>query len=729
MPIYPIGAHLCRDPMPAMAEMLHDLEVMKDLGFTLVKIQVNWATTEAVRGSLDLDRYHQLIHRAGELGLQVYIGFICEHAPAWLYREHPDCRMETRLGGTMAYQAVSTMPGDGKPGPCFDHAAANGAMLDWLRRITAELAVHAHIGWWNTWQEIQWWAQQGWLAGDDTCYCEHTLAAFRAMLRREFGTIEALNRSWRSFHAAFDDIVPTRTQRGHDGQPVDLAWMDFQLNRNIARTLRERAEAIRAADPRRRPVFAHKAACDIGAGADRHYGHAQDFLGFSAYCSWYPFHGWDDGRPQPGHRLRKEDALTAEVWNAVALAADHTRACTRDGQAWSAEQQGGPISPNMHRGRTPDAADIRRWLLLGLGHGVTGTSFWVFREEVNAAELDGFGLLDGEGDHSERAAEAGRIARAVQPWADLFAAPAQVMAEVAILIDDRNARSQRTNTNAEGHLAYDVRGLHRLLFDLGIAVDFLHAEDLAARGARYRTIIHPLPICLGDDVAARLKTWVEAGGQLIAEACPGRIDADNYAVRGGSSPLVRALFGARYDHFRLVREPGGQQRWSLGERTWDDLVEPEPLVGSGPLEGVRLVPQWLLSPLIPEGAQPVLVGADGRIHGTRHALGRGAAWQIGTVIGFRGTADRSPEGHAAVRALLAATGIRPVHTGHLVVRRRIQGAREAWCVYNPTPEPVSERIAWPEDCGRIVDLLDGPLADRHVLTVAPLDCRILILER
>ncbi len=713
--------------MPAMDELLHDLQVMKDLGFTLVKIQVNWATTEAVRGRLDIERYHTLIRRAGELGLRIYIGYICEHAPAWLYHDHPDCRMEMRLGGTMAYQAVSTMPADGKPGPCFDHPAANAAMLDWLRRITAALSVHANIGWWNTWQEIGLWASQWWLAGDDACYCPHSLGAFRAQLLADHGGIAALNRSWRSFHASFDDIVPTRTQRGHDGQPVDLAWHDFQINRNIARTLRERADTIRAADPLRRPVFAHKGTCDIGTGADRHHGHAQDFLGFSAYCSWFPFHVWDDGRPQPGRRVRQEDALTAEVWGSVALAADHTRASTRDGQAWSAEQQGGPICPNLHRGRVPSAADIRRWVLMGLGHGLTGTAFWVFREEVHAAELDGFGMLDGEGDRTERAAEAGRIARALQPWAGLFAAPAQTMAEVAILVDDRNARSQRSNTNAEGWLTYDVRGWHRLLFDLGIPVDFIHVEDFAARAARYRTIIHPLPICLGDDVAGLLTAWVAAGGQLIAEACPGRLDADNYATRGGLSAATRSLFGTRQDNFSLVREPGEQQRWSLGERTWGELAEPEDLIGSGPLAGLRLQPQALITPLRPEGAAPVLATADGTVVGVRNPVGGGAAWLIGTILGFRGLADRSPAGHAAIRSLLAATGVQPTHDGRLLLRRRVHGSREAWCFYNPTPTDLEEGVRLPAG-GRITDLLDGPLADRTRLRVPALDVRILIVE-
>lgn len=715
--------------MPPMDELLHDLGVMRDLGFNLVKLQVNWATTEAIQGRLDLERFHLLIRRAAEVGLRVYLGFVCEHAPAWLYRRFPDCRMETRLGVHTPYEAVSTLPADGKPGPCFDHPGANAAMLDWLRRATAELAAHSNIGWWNTWQEVEWWAAQPWLLGDDACYCPHSLAAFRRFLRAKYRTITALNREWRSFHASFEDIVPTRTARGRDGQPVDLAWMDFQRNYSIARTLRERAEAVRKSDPLRRPIFAHKAVCDIGAGADLHAARAQDFFGFSAYATGAPFHEWDDGRPRPEQPAEHAASLTAEAWQSIALAADHLRACTRDGQVWAAELQGGPVCPAMHRGRTPDAADIRRWMLLGLGHGLTGIAFWVLREEIHAAELCGFGLLDGTGDTTPRAIEAGRLARAIARHADLFAVPNTPPAELAIVVDDRNARSQRCNINAENHHAYDVRGWHRLCFDLGIAVDFLHVSDFTERAARYRALVLPLPICLGDDVASELRDWVETGGQLLAEACPGRVGADNYAVRGGGSEIVRSLFGARQGHFRLVREAGGRQRWTPPERTWGDVIEPPMLRGVGPLEGLQLQPQWLFAPVVPEGAEPVLIADDGAVVGVRHGVGHGAAWQIGTVLGFRGTADRSLQGHAAIARLLAALGVRPAHEGRLLLRRRGNGRREAWCFFNPSDNAVSETVRWPTDTARLEDLLEGPMSVNDPVAVPALDVRIFIVYR
>ena len=93
------------------------------------------------------------------------------------------------------------------------------------------------------------------------------------------------------------------------------------------------------------------------------------------------------------------------------LRSDLTRgAAGRDRAFWGAEFQGGPISTGLHLGGTPGAADIRRWVLAGLASGMTGISFWNHRAERFWNECNGFGVLDPQGETTERADEIGRLA-------------------------------------------------------------------------------------------------------------------------------------------------------------------------------------------------------------------------------------------------------------------------------------------------------------------------------
>ncbi|MBN1863614.1 MAG: beta-galactosidase [Victivallales bacterium] len=253
--LFPLGSHLCREPMPPMAEMKSDMEILKKQGFNLIKLQEHWMIDEPSEGCYDFSRYEELIGHAAKLDMGVYLGFTCEQAPSWLYRKHPDCRMVGRDGLVIAYQAQTTLPCDGKPGPCYDHEKAMADQLRFIRAAVATLGRFENLVVWNTWQEIGYWAEG--LVGRHVCYCPNTLAHYRRWLKGKYKDLDALNRAWNCRYADWDDVVPERLASSQSW-PQCAAWRYFMDNVQIAHVLTARAEAIRAADPLRRPVFAHR---------------------------------------------------------------------------------------------------------------------------------------------------------------------------------------------------------------------------------------------------------------------------------------------------------------------------------------------------------------------------------------------------------------------------------------------------------------------------------------
>jgi len=279
--MFPLGSHLCREPMPPMAELKKDMENLRRHGFNLIKLQENWAVDEPLEGHCDLSRYEELIAYARDLDLGVYLGLTCEQAPTWLWRKHPDCRMVGRNGLPIAYEAQATLPADGKPGPCYDHPGAMADQLRFIRRLVHTLGAYENIVVWNTWQEIGYWSEG--LAGQHVCYCPHTLDAYRQWLERTYGDLDGLNRAWNSRYADWSYVAPDRSAHGRECLPQDVDWRYFMDNVQIARVLHARAQAIREADPLGRPVFAHKGAPAVGSGMDWTYARCQDFLGSSCY--------------------------------------------------------------------------------------------------------------------------------------------------------------------------------------------------------------------------------------------------------------------------------------------------------------------------------------------------------------------------------------------------------------------------------------------------------------
>lgn len=715
--------------MPPMPELKRDMELLKRNGFNLVKLQMNWMLTEPREGQCDFSRYEELIEHASRLDLGVYIGLVCELAPPWLYARHPDCRMVGRDGRVIAYEAPTTLPADGKPGPCYDHPGAMADQLRFIGNLVATLGRFENIVIWNIWQEIAYWAEG--IVGNSICFCPHTLAAFRDWLRaRHGGNLEALNRAWNTRYPDWEAIQPSRA--GRQPQAVDIQWQTFMDNAQIGNILQRRAAAVRAADPLGRPVFAHKNTPSLASGQDWTYARAQDFLGTSTYPAWTPGHAWDDGQTRP---FRPEHALLAEMWDGVAYRFEYVRSANpgkgRPGGVpiWGAEFQGGPISAGLHMGRVPAAEDIRRWVLTAAASGATAISFWNTRAEIMAGEQNGFGLLDSVGDETARFAEAGRIGRALNRHPELFARPTLAPARVGLLIDEANYQLTAHLAQGGEHLPYDIRGWYRLLWDLNIPVDFVNMEhDLEIAGS-YAVLILPFPLALAETTAEQLVRYVERGGHLICEAAPGRMSEHAFCARGEVSPAMAALFGIRQKRFMMIREPESGARWSPPERTWGEYLEAALLTGQGPLADQSLRANVYLQTFdCLDGAEPVLAAGDD-VAGVRRRHGAGAAWLLGTYLGHSGTAYRDPAVHAGIRNLLAACGVTPTHAGCLLLRKRMVPGKEAWFLTNPTAEPVRETVATPRGA-RVSDLLDEPLEYTEAgvtITVGALDVRVLIV--
>jgi beta-galactosidase len=724
--LFPLGSHLCREPMPPITELKRDMETLRRHGFNLVKLQEHWMIDEPAEGQYDFSRYEELIAHAAGLDMGVYLGLTCEQAPGWLYRKHPGCRMVGRDGRVLPYQAPTTLPADGKPGPCYDHPGALADMTRFITKLVETLGRFENVAVWNTWQEIGYWPLG--LVGTGVCFCDCTLAKYRGWLQGRYGDLDALNRAWNTRYAAWEDILPTHADQRVQPQAVDITWQYFMNHIQISDVLTARAAAIKAADPLHRPVFAHKGGVEIGSAMDWTYARTQDFLGSSCYPAWYPVQGWDDAGQRP---LDRHLALLAEMWDGVALKYDYLRSANRPGApVWAAEFQGGPVSTSMHKGRVPSAEDMRRWMLTAVGSGITALSFWVTRAEIMAAEQNGFSLLDSEGDTTPRFAEAARIGAALNRYPALFGAATTPRADVAILVDEDNYNLCTTMGQGSEHLPYSVRGWHRLCWDQGIPADFVAAAFLNEADAQsYAALVLPFPLALSETTAARLIDYVQRGGTLICEAAPGRITEYGVCNRGEMSPLLRDFFGVRQTSFTMVREPEGGKRWSPPERTWGEYVESSLLIGDGPLVNQVLRANVYVQTFEPGDATPCLWHGE-RVAGVMRQAGAGRAWLLGTYLGHSGTAYRDRDSRAGMRRLFDACGIHPAHDGLLLKRTRALPEMEAWLFTNPTTQSVTETVAlgpWTSAETLFGDPL--PIEDgRLTLTVPSLDVAGVIVR-
>ena len=505
----------------------------------------------------------------------------------------------------------------------------------------------------------------------------------------------------------------------------------------LTEVLAWKAEALRRSDPHHRPVFAHQDKPVVGSTQHWRHARALDFFGASAYPAWEPLQPWDAGRPPAGRAMDPHLGKHAELWDSVMMRFDYLRNATPGGKIWAAEMQGGPVVRGLHRRRTPDAGDIRRWVLGSLAAGVQGISFWNHRAEILWREEYGFGLLELEGNEiTPRAQEAGRLAKAINRHAEIFAAGTCPRASVAMVLNEElyhfleSTHKESYFASPLDHLQHTIRGIYKSLWNLGLPLDFLSEEEISARGPQYKVLIMPFPVALAPMVVGAIRAYVQKGGVLISETCPGRLSQYGMGMPGQMVPGLQELFGAAHRKVVILREPNDGAIWTGEEIAYGDTEAYRDMVGTGEFSRFRIMPAYYLQTLTLNTAKPILL--DGvEVAGCVNRFGAGRAYLIGTLLGHATLSYNDPRNEGFLAQIFASAGVLPDTIGKLKRRRRVLGGKAAWFLFNVTEAAIEEEFSL-EDYASVSDLLAeeiGRGAGKVTVKVPSMDIRCLVLER
>ena len=726
--IFPFSTHFYREPSRPLEELIRDMRIVKELGFNTLKLQGSWCLDERKEGEIDLSKVETLIEEAEKLGLYIYYGVTMEQAPAWLWRRYPDCRMVYSTGDVHEDPTQYLLPADGKPGPCWDHPGARKAAIRFISEVARRLGRYDNILVWNVWQEIGFWPMRNIPGSLGFCYCPYTLAEFRKWLMEKYGSLEELNRTWRTGYGDWDEVEPPRL---FAAVPSYIDWRYFMDVVYLSRVIRWKAEAFRRNDPKHRPVMCHVGSPTIGGGAEWRYAAEVEGFGSSCYPAWLPFHEWDYGYPQPGESVSYEVAVLQEV-EQIALVYDYIRSAVGSGKVlWAAEFQGGPVSQFLHIGRTPSPDDIRRWVLTALSSGVQALSFWNHRAEIFWLEAYGFGLLNSRGDKTGRALEAGRLAKAVNRHPELFHLGRVPRPQVAVLVNEDQWHFSQATGNASTHLSFTIRGIYKMLWESGVWVDFVETGLATVEELRnYKAAILPFPLSISDSVFRKLRDYVASGGVLISEACPGRYDEYGFTRPGELAEDAERLFGVEHESLHLCHEPAKPPRWTPRERTYGEIKPPMRFEGEGAFKGHNVLANLYVETFKCVTAKPILT-CEGRVAGAVNSYGRGKAYIVGTLIGHGYAAFRDEPTRNFLLRLLRLEGVQPELCMGLPRRRRTYRDEEAWFLINMSSKPVIGVLKL-DEFQKVTDLIEGSLKTKLGKLKVEIDAfsiRCLVVER
>ncbi len=520
-------------------EWRHDLKQIRALGFNTIRTWVEWAKCEPLRGEYNFENLHLLMKLAEEIGLQVFIQIYVDSPPDWAMDLFPHYISEAQNKRKVNQQSVT--------GLCPDDPEAEEIIITFFTETAKVASSYPNLSGWGLWSE----PRPGKRVNPDSrpdahfCRCPGTRTRFRHWLMDKYGSLDSLNRAWYRSYSTWSQIDPPMSRKL-------LTYTDFSdwktfFSEKLADDMRTRYEAIRKADPNSL-ITAHTANASLflsplGPGEwtdDFLMSEPPDFYGVSIY----PKHNQPDRH-----------------WSVTKLRAvmDFTRSANREKGGWHAgELQAGKGIISLFVSEPVLPEDHRIWIWSAIAKGAKGVNMYAYYPMSSGYEAGGYGLINLDGEITERAVHAGEIASIVDRNQELFLFSTPVKAEIGIVY---NPLSQMVGGMQHSHYpdahTNSLLGYFRAFADQNIPVDFIHRKHLEKQElADYKLVLVPWPLMITKEAAEGIRVFVENGGHILAEARIGRKDERGYASEIIPGLGLHDVFGVR-EHEVSMRDDVG----------------------------------------------------------------------------------------------------------------------------------------------------------------------------
>lgn len=550
-----------------------DVELMARAGISVVRMaEFAWSRMEPIEGQFEFDWLDRILDRLQGAGIEAVLGTPTSTPPAWLHARYPEIyptdQRQYRLGfGTREQRCLN-----------------NPDMRTHGRRIVEAMAQryaqHPAVIGWQTDNEFS----------ANLCYCPVCAEAFRAWLRKKYGSLDAINAAWgTSFwsqeYSAWEHIpLPWQAKCGdHHNPSLQLEFRRFQSQAAVE-FQQEQIDIIRKQAPGH--FITHNMMGLHNAMDYYALGRNLDFVSWD----YYPITPWGDdlfGSP-----------LACDVMHGI-----------KQQNVWVMEQQNGITGWNT-MGRRPTDNWLRCAAWQAVAHGADAVVFFRWRTSCHGTEQYWHGVLNHDGQPRRRYRAVARFCKemhSLSPALDVTTP----RAEVAILNAYDQHFTMDVQPQAEGLKIWEQVGrYYRPLKQMGLNVAVVPPNvDLS----QYKVVIAPGWYILTEEDAARFTQYASQGGTLILGARTGVKDALN-ACRAEPLPsLLREAAGIEVDDY----DPLGKA---------ENTIRIE--------DGKEYTVSVWADALMLKGAEPVAYYADSIYAGepaiSRNAFGLGTVYYLGT---------------------------------------------------------------------------------------------------
>lgn len=444
------------------------------------------------------------------------------------------------------------------------------------------------------------------------CYCDVSAGAFRTWLRKRYGTIEELNDAWGTAfwsqgYRDWREVWPPRKAPTfqNPGQLLDFARFSSD---ELMQCFRAELAELRSATPA------------VPA--------TTNFMGFFKPLDYFGWAEHEDLASSDNY----PDPSDAEWPMRAAAHYDLVRSLKR-GHPWLLMEQVSTRVNWRQRNVAKAPGAMRLGSLQAVARGSNGAMFFQWRASLVGAEKFHGAMVSHAGKEAPSWAEVVELGGELASLGEISGSTVQ--ATTGIVFDWENwwALELPGKPANDLRMLEQVEWVYRVLYGRSLTTDFV--SPLAELDS-YQLVIVPSMYLLRQETAQRLADYVSAGGTVVVSFWSGIVDEVDHVRPGPYGSLLNKVTGTR------VVE-----------------VSPLPMGVEECVEfsnGVAATGSLWSDVIVADGADVIATFTEGRLEGrpavTRHRVGKGEAFYIGTKLDGTGL-------DAVMDAAITSSGVKP----------------------------------------------------------------------
>ena len=482
-----------------------DMRMFKKAHINQVTLNVfSWAALQPDEETYSFEKLDRIMELVRENGLKVCMATSTGAHPAWMAKRHPDI-LRTEFNGMKR-----------KFGGRHNSCPNSLTYRMYAPRLAGELAKR-----YKDYDNIVAWHISNEFGGE--CYCENCEKAFQEWLKKKYGTIEEMNRSfntsfWGHTFYDWDEVVLPNLLSEHFEenrtmfQGISLDYRRFNSD-SMLECFQLEYDAIRKEMP------------DIPI--------TTNLMGFYKpldYQKWakkMDFISWDS-YPAPG------DSPAA-----IAIRHDLMRGI-KEQNSFVLMEQTPSVTNWLPYNRLKRPGEMRLLSYQAAAHGADAIQFFQLRRSVGACEKYHGAVIDHAGRDDTRVfQEVEKLGEELQILGDAFL-EGRTPAETAIVFDWDNWWALEYSAGPSIRMKYldAVQDYYTALFEKNIPVDIIGVDDEISK---YKIVIAPLLYMTKKGYAEKMETFVKEGGTFITTYFSGIVDEHDLVIGAYPGELKELL--------------------------------------------------------------------------------------------------------------------------------------------------------------------------------------------